>query len=713
MTIHRKHLRHNKLDRNRRGAFADFLASEADSKSMPERAIRDCFEDITVPGLTAAQIDAAANAGAAGVVTESLTLTLAQKAAVSPTSLSFGELIPGSQARSLKFGATTGAITVDFNATANTITRASGSFVTDGFVVGGTLAISGAADAANNSATPVITDVSALVLTVDDIPADEVGDADVTISCLDTIKDADGVSLELIAGFVVGADIVITNTDAHNVTREIESINAAGDGAVLTTPFATIASDTTASIRVASGDVSLGILFDAADAEDTLTFDRSAGTIVSADDSDFDDLGFVVGGKIRVSASLNNNGLYTIRAVTTDTLTVARATTGSITVTFAAGERGTITRGSGSFLTDGFKHGDRIVISGAADAANNAEFEVIGVTALVMYVRDLPASESNDSGVTISTADLTDEESELCKIVQVNSISGLPLGNLAAGSVFNFLGLEEWTGDSGFSYEVGSITGSTILLADGQPEMPGVVEDSGSVSIFHSNVIVRAAGDWENDGFEAGETITIAGADADNVDGEYVVRSTNNTILFVEPLGDMDVYYGSAFRTPVVRDTNATVKGRAKITRSAGDWATNGFAVDKLLYLQDTKGVTTGNVACDFVAEDKTITRASGSFITDGFAVGDQITIANAVDAENAGPFTILAINGAGDELTVEETIADEAADTVAITQYRANDGYYRIKKVVSATVIEVQDTISPETSTASVDAILINEKAR
>jgi len=703
--IHRKHLRHGAVDRHRHSSLSAFLASEATAKAVPERQIRDAFRNITPAGLTAAQITAAADAAAAGVVLNSVTLTAAQKAAVSPTNLTFGEQVAAvSESRSILFGATTGAITVTFDATANTIVRGSGSFVTDGFVVGGKLAISGAVDAGNNSSTPIITIVTALTLTLDDIAADEVDDAGVTITCANTIKDASGVLFALIPGFVADAGFSITGTVANNgVDYAVVSIDAAGTGAVITDggdpAVFTIVADTTTTISISAGSLDFGVLVDCLDLVDEFTFDRYAGTIVSRDDSDFDTLGLVVGGIIEVKSSLQNNGRYVLRAVATDTLTVARATTGSITVTFAAGARGSITRGSGSFLDDGFRVGDFVNIDGgAADATNRSTFEVIGVTALVLYLKDLPASESNDAGVTITTADLHDEVSESCKIVQVNTITGVIGTNIAVGSLLVSPGTAL---TPAFVARVSSIAAAPIYHVTGV-EFDGEEDRSGTTVVFHANLILRAAGDWETDGFEAGEGIVIAAAGA-GVDGGNVVFVTSDTQL----------YTTNPFTAAVTRDTNATVKGRALLTRGAGSWATSGFALGKLLYLQDTAGVTSGSLTIDFAAAEKTATRGSGSFVTDGFVVGDYVTIAGAADAGNNGVKLVTAVEAL--VLTFgEATIADESGDAgVSFVQYRANDGFYRIKKVVSTTVLEVQDTISPEVATASVDAILINEQAR
>lgn len=73
------------------------------------------------------------------------------------------------------------ALTIDFNNAGETATRASGSFITDGFKVGASVVIAGAVDAGNNG-TKTLTGVSALVLTFTggDITDDETGDTGVT-----------------------------------------------------------------------------------------------------------------------------------------------------------------------------------------------------------------------------------------------------------------------------------------------------------------------------------------------------------------------------------------------------------------------------------------------------------------------------------------------------------------------------------------------------
>jgi hypothetical protein len=103
-------------------------------------------------------------------------------------------------------------------------------------------------------------------------------------------------------------------------------------------------------------------------------------------------------------AKRNDRGATQVTAVAaaTDDYTVTLGvTTGSITVDFAAAGD-TVTRATGSFVTDGFEAGDTVIISGAVDGGNNAQFLVKTVTALVLTLENGVVDETADTGVTIS-----------------------------------------------------------------------------------------------------------------------------------------------------------------------------------------------------------------------------------------------------------------------------------------------------------------------
>lgn len=619
--IHKKHARHNALARNRHSAFSDFLAAQATAKTAPERVIRDLFRSIPagVTGKTAVQIEAAATAALAGATVNTISLTAAQRELATPGTTSFGASLPAVQTRSLLLGATSGALTVDFDATANTITRGSGSFVDDGFQIGSILNLSGCADAGNNSSHPVVTTVTALVLTCDDIAADEAADAGVTITTLNTITDANGIAID----FAVEAadELVITGTVANNGTYTVASVS--GPVILLTDLLVSPAVDTSVGIRVASGDINFGRAYACAEVVDELcTIDRYAGTLSLAE-GDFEDEGFVAGTKVKIRTLHNGEVDTVVRTVAAGVLTVAKATTGSITVTFALGAKGTATRATGSFLTDGFVPGMEVAISaGAADAGNRSIFTVLSVTALVMTLKDLPASETNDAGVTITSVDFRkDEEYAGTKFVQYNTLEGLPTTSLIPGSVL--IGTDP--NGKAFQVTVASIN-SDVLFVTGA-EFDGSVDDGGAYSLFHANFLVCATGDFVADGFTVGERVDISSAGAGN-SGSY-------TLLDVSGGASGYVYTVEPFETETPFDSHGNVSGRSILTRGAGSWATDHFDLGRMFYLSGT---------------------------TDGL-----------------------------------------------------NDAFYRVAKVVSTTVIEVDPEIpvTGEIATAAVKAWLITEKAR
>jgi hypothetical protein len=79
----------------------------------------------------------------------------------------------------------------------------------------------------------------------------------------------------------------------------------------------------------------------------------------------------------------------------------AGATTGAV-ITIAAGNaNGVYTRSSGSYVTDGFKVGDLVLISGFATGANNGQFVITALSATVMTTTN-SASVTEAAGASVT-----------------------------------------------------------------------------------------------------------------------------------------------------------------------------------------------------------------------------------------------------------------------------------------------------------------------
>lgn len=88
-------------------------------------------------------------------------------------------------------------------------------------------------------------------------------------------------------------------------------------------------------------------------------------------------------------------------AVRERALTLSLATTGTLTNVSAAGSA--YTRGSGSFVTNGFKVGDEIVASGFGQSGNNGRALITALTATVMTVDRALTTESAGASVSIAS----------------------------------------------------------------------------------------------------------------------------------------------------------------------------------------------------------------------------------------------------------------------------------------------------------------------
>lgn len=192
-------------------------------------------------------------------------------------------------------------------------TRASGSFVTDGFTPGQSVVAAGFTNAVNNG-TWVVSAVTATDLTVidaSDVIVDETGDVSQSVR----------IALKRLRA---------TGRNVNLEKNVLESAEVDADGQ--------------------ETDVRHG-------------FNRVVGSPgFQLSMQDFDDIiEFAFG------------GTWTA---------VAAVTPGNITPNSA----GTFTRTTGSWINDGFRPGDIIRNTGFADAANNADFRVITVTALVLTV---------------------------------------------------------------------------------------------------------------------------------------------------------------------------------------------------------------------------------------------------------------------------------------------------------------------------------------
>lgn len=344
--------------------------------------------------------------------------------------------------------------------TADTITRsdAGGSWLADGFVVGQEIS---ATDSALNDGSYRIASVNASTITLTAARGQVnalAQRADVTsVNSLEGGQPTRGAPLQdeftanasfsgcsitlasgtWAAGFAVGQQLSVTGSTANDGFYAI----TAKSGATLTVQASLVAES---GVAMSLGQVNAVTLNFAG-----FTITRSAGNW--ADD------GFAVGQQISIDGSLpddtvnSNDGAFVIAALSGSTLTVALpGFTGFTTDASQVAEvtciaslanpllvfdaaAGTITRGSGSWLDDGFVAGRKIVVDGVQE--NSAMFlvDTISVNGRTLHISFTPGSDLSLVNELVRFAEV--------KGILPNSVvnPGSPGQSPTAGSVFTSL----------------------------------------------------------------------------------------------------------------------------------------------------------------------------------------------------------------------------------------------------------------------------------
>ena len=241
------------------------------------------------------------------------------------------------------------------------------------------------------------------------------------------------------------------------------------------------------------------------------------------------------------------------------------------------------------------------------------------------------------------------------------------------------------------------------LQADGA-KLTMALEDASFVLDFtHDGVegtdfITRSSGDWETDGFEAGQRVTVTGT-ASN-DDSYIVESVDGSKLYLVNGNFTDETSATGVSVTRYEESNSMAggltlnfvvnpSGSDSIVRSAGEWLNDGFYSGQLIIVTGTSGnddtyivdyvdgaslfildtdLSTENGAggvsvtgydrvlsvkdkdleLDFVHDpngvDSIVRNDGGDWEYDGFMVGQKITVTGSL--ENNDTFEIKSIKG-------------------------------------------------------------------
>ena len=555
----------------------------------------------------------------------------------------------------------TGNPYLNFDATNNYITRLSGSWVKDGFVAGQQIMVKGSGGNDNfytissisaNGLTLILSNASqvavsneyVLNVTVKAVQATtaEVTNGQTTLTCTASGNKLTRAQGSFVSdGFAAGQTLTISGTSNNDGSFTIVSVTST----TITLKTLTDQSGAAASTITAGGSTTVQMV--------TLSFNSSAKTITRSA-GDFTADGFAAGQTLVITGAVDT-GTYTIASVTTTTITLNEAlgsnatgvaasrvtaesgsvTVSNVTLDFNASGN-TITRTIGSFASDGFTAGQTLVVTGTA--SNNGTYTIESVSAGTLTLKTMqnennvvPADVTASSGsVTVKYGLMFNASSRT--IVNYDGIDFVSEG-YAAGQILNVSGSASNDG----CYVIQSVSASTITLTTGETltnetnaedvTLNGAAQKTytSSVSAFSMthvdprDTITRSTGNWTTEGFAAGMIIKVTGTTSNN--GSFEIDEISGTTIYLNKNNSL---------------TDETKTGAA--VKSYNPCSIN-------VHTNSMTGSPSLNFAHIYGGRD-TITRSAGSWLTDGFLEGQTITITGA--GANSGTYQIATISSDG-----------------------------------------------------------------
>ncbi|HEX4527110.1 MAG TPA: PKD domain-containing protein [Gaiellaceae bacterium] len=373
----------------------------------------------------------------------------------------------------------------------------------------------------------------------------------------------------------------------------------------------------------------------------------------------------------------------------------------------------TITRGGGSWITDGFALGQQISVSGAASGT----FTIINLTALTLTVAPVGISSlpSATGSVTVKTNLVASSGLDVGQQVWVSGVNGTRTISAINGDTLTLTGgLIASGGPVAGTVSLMRIGGDNITLTG--PTFAGTLTAATATTLSRS---ISATSDWIKDGFAVGQQVILGGAggltgvfNVTNVTkgtltlggGTLTPGSYANSTITVLPIGagpgqPYDNYaplviYGDTSQDGVwyggdphnqslhnfgpkpmphvdglpITITRDNINGfTGAISMTPGPSVVGTFSIRPVGY---TNGTHIFNLT------PTTITRTdAGSFVADGFAIGQMIGVtgdANAtfqVAGVSAATLTLTPIAGSLPNGTLAASLTIQSLSAFKITQ--------------------------------------------
>jgi hypothetical protein len=371
--------------------------------------------------------------------------------------------------------------------------------------------------------------------------------------------------------------------------------------------------------------------------------------------------------------------LPAVSPYSTETRSPAAITGPSNGIAFVHSNPDTITRSAGSFVTDGYMPGDRIMVGGS-----NSNDGVYTLSAVAPLTLTLIASDSLDiepagASVTITNGVLvrvrapgiTDVTFATTIGIWDNGGSPIKTNPVVSGyasavlssSVAGTATIQVYDSDNPSTFDFTTVTFS-------------VPSGNAAQITLQSNVYMLAP--------SIGGTINTASLTAtvrtSLADGSQVVSGVMVVFSIVNPTG------GGETVSPVVTISDGAGQAKATFTSGSLSSGSEGVTVRAVVSLKEQ---TASNTSIAFLNSDPdTITRSDGvSFLNDGFEPGDQISVQGS--ASNNGYYTLAAVAPNTLTLVNADSLTPEAVGaSVTITHVITNTANIVIGGTAGSVVI-------------------------
>jgi len=237
--------------------------------------------------------------------------------------------------------------------------------------------------------------------------------------------------------------------------------------------------------------------------------------------------------------------------------------------------------------------------------------------------------------------------------------------------------------------------------------LPSLVRDTGISFVNSSRKIIRAAGDWTTDGFEAGMSIVVRDS-IENNNGEFTILSLTATDITLAT-------------TDVVQDESVgariSIEGQGTILDSANQFVVEKFEPGMSVLITNAlanggivriSSVAAGKMTLELktnpiIAEsagntislhgNPKISDSGNGLVTSGFVVNSTLTVSGASTAANNDTFTIEKVAAGYILLRLSEILTTEAAGATVTLKAHSKTGFGVRYKIQTGKTVRITYT--------------------